>query len=186
MSKFTFQKTAIEGLYEVEPTVFGDARGYFMETYNPEFSAIVRHLDGSPAFFVQDNESHSMRGVLRGLHYQKKNPQGKLVRVIHGEVYDVAVDIRPGSPTYGSWHGVLLSQANRRQFYVPEGCAHGYLTLSETATFLYKCTRLYDPADEAGIRWDDPDIGIAWPVDGLDILLSDKDQRYPCLREIRQ
>ena len=173
-------------MYEVEPTVFGDVRGYFMETYNPEFTAIVRHLDGSPAFFVQDNESHSVRGVLRGLHFQQKNPQGKLVRVIHGEVYDVAVDIRPGSPTL--WQlARRASVAGKPQAIL---CARGLCARvsgpERTAIFLYKCTRLYDPADEAGIRWDDPDIGIQWPVEGLNILLSDKDQKYPYLRDIRQ
>ena len=184
MSKFTFRPTGIEGAYEVEPTVFADDRGYFMETFNREFKEIVKHIDGSPADFVQDNESHSVRGVLRGLHFQREHPQGKLVRVIRGEVYDAAVDLRKSSPTFGHWHGVVLSQENKKQFYVPEGCAHGYLALSETATFLYKCTRLYNPADEFGIRWDDPDIGIAWPAEGLKLLLSEKDTRYPRLREL--
>lgn len=185
MSKFTFHPTCIQGLYEIEPTVYLDDRGYFMETFNEEFTGYVKHLDGSPAAFVQDNESHSKRGVLRGLHMQKKNPQGKLVRVIHGEVYDVAVDIRPGSPTFGRYHGVVLSRQNMKQFYIPEGCAHGYLVLSEQATFLYKCTRVYDPTDEIGIRWDDPDIGIDWPADKLQLILSAKDEANRFLRELQ-
>ena len=185
MSKFTFQPTFIQGLYEIEPTVFQDARGYFMETFNDEFSDYVKHIDGSPAAFVQDNESHSKRGVLRGLHMQKNHPQGKLVRVICGEVYDVAVDVRPGSPTFGRYHGIVLSQQNRKQFYIPEGCAHGYLVLSEEATFVYKCTRLYDLTDEIGIRWDDPEIGIEWPGEKLKFLLSEKDNANRFLRDLQ-
>lgn len=184
MSNFTFRPTPIEGAYEIEPTVYADARGYFMETFNDTFSGYIRHIDGSPAAFVQDNESHSRRGVLRGLHMQKNHPQGKLVRAVYGEVFDVAVDVRPGSPTFGRHHGVVLSQQNKKQFYVPEGCAHGYLVLSETATFLYKCTRAYDPADEVGIRWDDPEIGIEWPLEGIVPLLSKKDEANVFLREL--
>ena len=138
MGKFTFKETEISDLYIIEPTVFGDERGYFMETFNDEFLPYVKHLDGSPATFVQDNESRSRRGVLRGLHFQKANPQGKLVRVIQGEVYDVAVDLRKNSPTFGKWVGVTLSAENKKQFYVPEGFAHGFLVLSEYATFVYK------------------------------------------------
>ena len=158
--KFKFNETGIEGLYIIEPTVFGDSRGYFMETYNAEFEPYVKHLDGSPATFVQDNQSRSFKGVLRGLHCQKSNPQGKLVRVTEGAVYDVAVDVRGGSPTYGQWRGVLLTEENKLQFYIPEGFLHGFVVMSDFATFTYKCTRLYDPTDEGGVMWNDPDIGI--------------------------
>lgn len=174
MGQFTFIKTDIEDLYIIEPKVFGDNRGYFMETYNyNDFKAA-----GLDMVFVQDNQSRSKKGVLRGLHFQKKNPQGKLVRVIEGEVYDVAVDIRPGSKTYGKWHGVLLSKENKRQFYVPEGFAHGFLVLSDVAEFVYKCTRFYDPTDEGALYYADPDIGIDWPIpEGMEILLSEKDKK---------
>ncbi|MBQ9735575.1 MAG: dTDP-4-dehydrorhamnose 3,5-epimerase [Clostridia bacterium] len=181
MGKFTFIETSIKDLYIVEPTVYGDARGYFMETFNDEFAPFVKHLDGTPATFVQDNESHSRRGVLRGLHFQKSNPQGKLVRVLSGEVFDVAVDLRRNSETFGKWEGVLLSGDNKRQFYVPEGFAHGFLVLSETATFAYKCTRLYAPADEGGLLYNDPALGIDWPTVEGEILLSDKDKKNPTL-----
>ncbi len=185
MGKFKFIETGIEGLYVVEPTVFGDNRGYFMETYNAEFEPYVKHLDGSPAQFVQDNQSRSKKGVLRGLHFQKKNPQGKLVRCLEGEVYDVAVDLRGGSETYGKWYGVLLTEENKKQFYVPEGFAHGFAVLSENATFSYKCTRYYDPSDEGGIMWNDPDIGVDWNVpDGVEILLSEKDKLHPGLKDL--
>ena len=160
MGQFQFTKTGIEGLVVVEPKVFGDNRGYFMETYNyNDFKAA-----GLDMVFVQDNQSKSKKGVLRGLHFQKKNPQGKLVRVVSGEVYDVAVDLRKGSDTYGKWYGVLLSAENKKQFYVPEGFAHGFVVMSETAEFVYKCTRFYDPSDEGGLMWNDPEIGIDWPV----------------------
>ena len=149
MGKFTFIETGIKDLYVIEPTVFGDNRGYFMETYNDEFKPYIKHLDGTPAEFVQDNQSKSKKGVLRGLHFQKQNPQGKLVRCLEGEVYDVAVDLRKDSETYGKWYGVLLSEENKKQFYLPEGFAHGFVVLTDTATFAYKCTRLYDPTDEA-------------------------------------
>ena len=149
MGQFQFTKTGIEGLVVVEPKVFGDNRGYFMETYNyNDFKAA-----GLDMVFVQDNQSKSKKGVLRGLHFQKKNPQGKLVRVVSGEVYDVAVDLRKGSDTYGKWYGVLLSAENKKQFYVPEGFAHGFVVMSETAEFVYKCTRFYDPSDEGGLMW---------------------------------
>lgn len=175
MAKFKFIPTGIAGLTIIEPTVFGDERGYFMETFNgEEFSAA-----GLPVDYVQDNQSKSRRGVLRGLHFQRSNPQGKLVRVISGEVYDVAVDLRKNSPTYGKYHGVILSAENKTQFYVPEGFAHGFLVLSDAAEFVYKCTRLYDPADEGGIIWNDPVIGIEWPVDASQILLSEKDKKLP-------
>lgn len=177
MGKFNFIPTGIDGLTVIEPTVFGDARGYFMETYNSEFAPYITHLDGSPATFVQDNESHSRQGVLRGLHFQKTSPQGKLVRVTEGEVFDVAVDLRRSSPTFGKWYGLLLSAENKKQFYVPEGFAHGFLVTSPEATFVYKCTRLYDPTDEGGLLWNDPALGIAWPTEGISVLLSEKDKK---------
>ena len=182
MGKFKFIETGIEGMVIVEPAVFGDARGYFMETYNyNDFKEA-----GLDMTFVQDNQSKSKKGVLRGLHFQKTHPQGKLVRVISGEVFDVGVDLRPGSKTFGKWFGVTLSAENKRQFYVPEGFAHGFLVLSETAEFVYKCTRFYDPQDEGGLRWDDPDIGVEWPVEeGMEILLSDKDKVNPSLCELK-
>lgn len=183
MGKFNFIETGIKDLYVIEPTVFGDSRGYFMETFNDEFAPYVKHLDGSSATFVQDNESRSRKGVLRGLHFQKANPQGKLVRVIEGEVFDVAVDLRRDSETFGKWYGVLLSAENKRQFYVPEGFAHGFYVKSENATFVYKCTRLYDPSSEGGIMWDDPDIGIDWGVDG-EVLLSEKDKKNLRLKDL--
>jgi len=174
MGKFKFIETDIKDLLIIESTVFGDDRGYFMETYNSsEFSEA-----GLDMKFVQDNESKSKKGVLRGLHMQKNNPQGKLVRVIDGEVFDVAVDLRKESKTYGKWKSVILSSENKKQFYVPEGFAHGFLVLSETATFVYKCTRLYDPTDELGIMWDDKDIDIKWPLESIEeVLLSEKDKQ---------
>lgn len=184
MGKFKFTETGIADLYVIEPTVFGDDRGYFMETYNDEFTPYIKHLDGTPCDFIQDNQSRSKRGVLRGLHFQTANPQGKLVRVIEGEVYDVAVDLRKNSPTFGKWYGVTLSADNKKQFYVPEGFAHGFLVTSEFATFVYKCTRLYDPTSEGGLLWCDPEIGIEWPETGVDILLSEKDKKHPGLKEL--
>ena len=159
----------------IEPDVFNDPRGFFMETFHAAKFAQA----GLPTEFLQDNHSRSVRGVLRGLHYQLQHPQGKLMRVLTGEVYDVAVDIRKGSPRFGQWVGVVLSEANQRQLYVPPGFAHGFCTLSEQADFLYKCTDLYAPGDEYGIAWDDPALAIDWPP--LDYLLSDKDRRYPVL-----
>lgn len=181
--KVTENCGGIEGLKVIEPAVFGDARGYFMETYNyNDFKAA-----GLDMVFVQDNQSRSKKGVLRGLHFQKKNPQGKLVRVIEGEVYDVAVDIRPGSKTYGKWHGVLLSKENKRQFYVPEGFAHGFLVLSDVAEFVYKCTRFYDPTDEGALYYADPDIGIDWPIpEGMEILLSEKDKKNGAFKDLNR
>ena len=178
MGKFTFEETFIKDLFVITPTVFGDSRGYFMETYQKEeFSAA-----GIDVEFVQDNESRSSKGVLRGLHFQKQNPQGKLVRVIEGEVYDVAVDLRRGSETYGKWYGVRLSAENKKQFYVPEGFAHGFLVLSESACFVYKCTRLYSPADEGGLAYDSPELSIDWPVTpDMEIKLSEKDKKHPTL-----
>ena len=180
MGQFQFTKTGIEGLVVVEPKVFGDNRGYFMETYNyNDFKAA-----GLDMVFVQDNQSKSKKGVLRGLHFQKKNPQGKLVRVVSGEVYDVAGDLRKGSDTYGKWYGVLLSAENKKQFYVPEGFAHGFVVMSETAEFVYKCTRFYDPSDEGGLMWNDPEIGIDWPVpENAELLLSEKDQHHQPLKD---
>lgn len=161
----------------IEPDVFPDPRGFFMET----FHAVKYAEHGLPAVFLQDNHSRSSRGVLRGLHYQLNNPQGKLVRVVSGEVFDVAVDIRRGSPWFGKWVGAILSEENHRQIYVPPGFAHGFCTLSEHADFLYKCTDLYAPGDEYGIAWDDPEIAIEWPE--MDYLISDKDLANPLLTE---
>ncbi len=183
MGKTKITPCEIDGLFVIEPTVFGDSRGYFMETYNQND---MREA-GLDMVFVQDNQSLSRQGVLRGLHYQKRYPQGKLVRVIKGEVFDVAVDLRPGSQTYGKWHGEILSAENKKQFYIPEGFAHGFYVLSETAEFCYKVTDFYRPDDEGGIRWDDPDIGIAWPLlEGMPVLLSEKDQVQPFLRALRE
>lgn len=177
MGKFEFIKTSIEGVYIIEPTVFGDERGYFMETYHAgEFKE-----EGLDVAFVQDNQSKSLKGVLRGLHFQYTKPQGKLVRVIKGEVFDVAVDLRKDSPTYGQWEGVILSEKNKKQFYVPEGFAHGFLVLSDEAEFTYKCTDFYDAEDEGGILYNDPDIGIEWPID--EVVLSDKDKQWKTLKE---
>ena len=181
MGKFNFEETFIKDLFVITPTVFGDSRGYFMETYQKEeFAAAGIDVD-----FVQDNESSSSRGVLRGLHFQKTNPQGKLVRVIEGEVYDVAVDLRGGSETYGKWYGVRLSADNKKQFYVPEGFAHGFLVVSDHATFVYKCTRLYAPADEGGLAYDDPELAIDWPLPpDMEIKLSEKDKLHPSLKDL--
>ena len=183
MGKFNFIKTPIQDLYIIEPTIFGDNRGYFMETYNyNEFKQA-----GLDMIFVQDNQSKSKKGVLRGLHFQKTKPQGKLVRVIDGEVFDVAVDLRKNSKTYGKWYGIVLSSENKKQFYVPEGFAHGFLVLSETAEFVYKCTNFYDPADECGLMWNDPDIGIEWPVgNDTDIILSTKDKNHPLMSQLQE
>ncbi len=180
MGKFKFTDTGIEGMFLVEPTVFGDDRGYFMETYNEAEFRENGHLLN----FVQDNQSKSRRGVLRGLHLQVNHPQGKLVRVISGEVFDVGVDLRKGSPTLGKWFGAVLSAENKKQLFIPEGFAHGFVVLSDTAEFVYKCTRLYDPTDELGIRYDDPDIAVAWPDPGAPILLSEKDKVQPSFKEV--
>ena len=162
----------------IEPKAFEDRRGFFMETYHQ------RRYEQSNmrCFFVQDNLSHSVHGILRGLHYQLQYPQAKLVHVIHGAIFDVAADIRQGSPTFGKWVGAHISDQNRHQIFVPEGFAHGFCVLSETADVLYKCTDFYAPDDEGGILWSDPDIGIDWPI--TDPLLSDKDSQYPCLRDV--
>jgi dTDP-4-dehydrorhamnose 3,5-epimerase len=180
MGKFKFIKTSIEGVFIIEPTVFGDERGYFMETYHQkEFKEA-----GLDVKFVQDNQSKSRKGVLRGLHFQKTKPQGKLVRVIKGEVFDVAVDLRKDSSTYGNWEGVKLSEGNKKQFYVPEGFAHGFLVISNEAEFTYKCTNFYDAEDEGGIMWNDPNIGINWPVNDIEkVVLSGKDNELKTLKE---
>ena len=182
MSKIKVMPCEIEGLFVIEPAVFGDDRGYFMETYNQND---MREA-GLDLVFVQDNQSMSRRGVLRGLHYQKQYPQGKLVRVISGEVFDVAVDLRSGSATFGKWHGEILSAENKKQLYIPEGFAHGFYVLSETAEFCYKVTDFYHPNDEGGIRWNDPEIGIHWPLlDHVPVLLSEKDKAQPFFCELR-
>lgn len=172
-----FTETDLPGVIIVEPAVFGDDRGFFMETYHSK----KFHEGGITEPFVQDNHSRSVRGVLRGLHYQLPNPQGKLVRVVAGTVFDVAVDIRTGSPTYARWVGVELSAENKRQLWVPAGFAHGFCVTSETAEVVYKCTTLYDGPNDRGIRWNDPQIGIEWPVD--DPILSEKDSISPFLSE---
>lgn len=175
---FTFTDTSIEGVVIVDVKSYGDDRGYFMETYKrPDFVA-----GGIDVEFVQDNQSSSTKGVLRGLHFQIDHPQSKLVRVVSGEVFDVAVDLRPGSATYGKWEGVVLSAENRRQFFVPRGFAHGFLVLSDVAEFCYKCDDVYHPNDEGGLMWNDPEIGIAWPIpEGMELVLSEKDQAHPTL-----
>lgn len=175
MGNFKFTQTDIDGLVIVEPKLFGDGRGYFMETYHEE----EFKNNGISTSFVQDNQSMSKKGVLRGMHYQTRNPQGKLVRVLEGEVYDVAVDLRKGSPTFLKWHGIHLSGTNRKQFFIPEGFAHGFLVLSDVAVFSYKCTHFYDPGHESGLLWNDPKLGIQWPLDGLvQPSLSDKDANW--------
>ena len=190
MSQIKVTRAPIEGLYIIEPAVHGDQRGYFMETYNQR----DMQENGLNMVFVQDNQSMSVKGVLRGLHFQKQYPQGKLVRVIRGSVFDVAVDLRRGSATYGQWYGVELREENKKQFYISEGFAHGCLVLSDTAEFCYKVTDFYHPGDEGGLAWNDPAIGITWPrlegaypgsasgagytVDGVPLNLSDKDQKW--------
>ncbi len=171
-------KTAIPEIVVIEPKVFEDARGFFMETFHG------RRFENSglPSVFVQDNFSHSCRCVLRGLHFQLHRPQGKLVHVIRGEIFDVAVDLRKGSPWFGQWVGETLSEANKRQLYIPPGFAHGFCVLSESADFLYKCTDYYAPEDERSVHWDDPDIGIVWPQ--MDFILSDKDRKSPRLKDL--
>ncbi len=199
MGQIKVTKCPIEGLYVIEPTVHGDSRGYFMETYSQRDMAEA----GLNMVFVQDNQSMSVKGVLRGLHFQKQYPQGKLVRVIKGRVFDVAVDLRVGSATYGKWHGVELTEDNKKQFYISEGFAHGFLVLSDTAEFCYKCTDFYHPGDEGGLAWNDPAIGIQWPEltgeysgsasaegytlsDGTPLNLSDKDQKWLGIGDIFQ
>lgn len=180
MGKITVETCEIEGLKTITPAVHGDARGYFMETYNyNDYKAA-----GIPEIFVQDNQSASKGGVLRGLHFQKEFPQDKLVRVIKGEVFDVAVDLRPGSPTFGKWHGEILSEENKKQFFVPKNFAHGFLVLSDYAEFCYKCTDFYHPGDEGGIMWNDPDIKVEWPLqEGVELTLSEKDMKQGSFKE---
>lgn len=179
MGNFTFIETKIKDLYVIEPRVFGDNRGYFLETYKKaDFEAAGLLYD-----FVQDNQSSSRKGVLRGLHFQKTHPQAKLVRVLSGEVFDVAVDLRKDSPSYGQWVGVLLSGENKKQLMIPRGFAHGFVVVSDYAEFAYKCDDLYHPEDEGGLLWNDPDIAIEWPEVG-EILLSEKDKKNPALRDL--
>lgn len=197
MGQITVDKNVagIEGLCVITPGVHGDNRGYFMETYNQN----DMNDAGLNMVFVQDNQSMSVKGVLRGMHLQKEHPQGKLVRVIKGEVYDVAVDLRKDSSTFGKWYGIKISEWNKKQFYIPEGFAHGFLVLSDVAEFCYKVTDFYHPGDEVGFAWNDPEIGIEWPqlegkykrtasaegysVDGVPLILSDKDQKWVGLKE---
>ena len=194
MGQIKVVKTAIEGLYIIEPTIHKDSRGYFVETYNKrDMQEAGLNLD-----FVQDNQSKSVKGVLRGLHFQKQYPQGKLVRVIKGAVFDVAVDLRKQSPTFGKWFGVELTAENNKQFYISEGFAHGFLVLSEEAEFCYKVTDFYHPGDESGLAWNDPSLNITWPgvsgqydgtanaasyklADGAPLILSEKDQKWDIL-----
>lgn len=177
---FTFHQTEIKDVYTIDVKTYGDNRGYFMETYKKaDFDAA-----GLDYHFVQDNQSSSRKGVLRGLHFQKTYPQAKLVRVLSGEVFDVAVDLRKGSRTYGKWVGVLLSGENHRQFMIPRGFAHGFLVVSDYAEFAYKCDELYHPEDEGGIVWNDPDVAVQWPDVG-EIILSEKDKKNPTLAACR-
>ncbi|GLS25858.1 dTDP-4-dehydrorhamnose 3,5-epimerase [Marinibactrum halimedae] len=177
--KVTFSK--LKGVAIIDPKVFGDDRGFFLETFQAERYRTEAKIDLP---FVQDNHSRSSKGVLRGLHFQKTKPQGKLVRVVQGEVYDVAVDINPESPTYGQYEGVILSAENKRQFWVPPGYAHGFVVLSDTADFEYKCTDYYDPTDEGSLIWNDPIVNIQWPLQ--DPLLSEKDAKAPTLEEMHK
>ncbi len=197
MGQISVEKGPMEGIYIIVPTVHGDERGYFIETYNQKDMEEA----GFTMKFVQDNQSMSVKGVLRGLHYQKQYPQGKLVRVIRGEVYDVVVDLRKDSKTYGQWYGVMLTAENKKQLYISEGFAHGFLVLSDEAEFCYKCTDFYHPGDEGGLAWNDPDIGIDWPFiegvypgspkaegyclgDGTPLIISEKDQKWQGIKEL--
>lgn len=183
MGKFKRIDTSIDGVYVIEPSVFGDDRGYFMESYSEtEFAEI-----GINNRFVQDNESKSKKGVLRGLHFQRENTQAKLVRCIEGSVFDVAVDLRPGSKTYGKWEGVILTAENKKMFMIPKGFAHGFLVLSDEARFAYKCDDVYNHDAEGGLAWNDPDVDIKWPMDGIsrdELLTSEKDSKWPSLKEL--
>ena len=180
MGKISVTKCDIEGLCVIEPTVFKDERGFFMETYNQnDFTEA-----GLDMVFVQDNQSMSTKGVLRGLHFQKNFPQGKLVRVVRGAVFDVAVDLRKSSKTFGKWFGVELSAENKKQFYIPEGFAHGFLVLSDEAEIVYKCTDFYHPNDEGGLAWNDEEIGVDWPItDDMELTISEKDQKWKGLSD---
>ena len=180
MGKITVETCGIEGLKVIVPKVFGDERGYFMGTYHYEDYKAA----GIDQVFVQDNQSSSRKGVLRGLHFQKEFPQDKLVRVLSGEVFDVAVDLREGSATFGKWFGVVLSAENKKQFFIPKNFAHGFLVLSDYAEFAYKCTDFYHPNDEGGILYNDPEIGVEWPVpEGMELIMSEKDQKWGGIRE---
>ena len=183
MGKITVETCEIEGLKIITPQVHGDARGYFMETYNyNDFKEA-----GIDVEFVQDNQSASKKGVLRGLHFQINHPQDKLVRVIKGEVYDVAVDMRPGSATYGQWKGVFLSEEDKKQFFVPKNFAHGFLVLSDYAEFCYKCSDFYHPGDEGGIMYNDPSIGVEWPIpEGMELTLSERDTKWGSFDELNK
>ena len=180
MGKIKVATCGIDGLFVIEPGVFHDSRGYFMETYNQnDFQEA-----GLTMVFVQDNQSMSVKGVLRGLHFQKQFPQGKLVRVLRGRVFDVAVDLRSSSKTHGKWFGLELSAENKKQFYIPEGFAHGFLVLSDEAEFAYKCTDFYHPGDEGGILWNDPEVGIDWPIEeGMELIISEKDQKWSGIKD---
>lgn len=180
MGNFTFTETKIQGVYIIHVKTYEDMRGYFMETYN---EAAFQNA-GLNYHFVQDNQSLSRKGVLRGLHFQRKHPQAKLVRVLRGAVFDVAVDLRKGSKTYGQWVGVLLSEKNKRQFMIPRGFAHGFIVVSDYAEFAYKCDEFYHPEDEGGIIWNDPDIAVEWPDVG-EIILSEKDKKNPTLQNAK-
>ncbi len=183
MGKITVETCGIEGLKVITPTVHGDARGYFCETYQYEDYKAA----GIPDIFVQDNQSASKRGVLRGLHFQIEHPQAKLVRVIRGEVFDVAVDLREGSPTYGQWYGVRLSEENKKQFYVPRNFAHGFLVLSDYAEFCYKVTDFYHPGDEGGIIYNDPAIGIEWPIaEDMELIFSERDTKWGGIESLKK
>lgn len=192
IGRFSVKQTSISGVYVIEPQIFGDERGYFFESYN------LRDMQaaGLDMRFVQDNQSMSAKGVLRGLHFQKAHPQGKLVRTLLGSVYDVVVDIRPGSASYGKWFGIELSETNHRQMYIEPGMAHGYLALSERAVFVYKTTDYYHPEDEGGLLWNDPAVGIQWPVcihadgsitmtDGTPLTINERDRRWPELSSLK-
>ena len=180
IGNFNFIETQIKDVYIIEPKKYGDNRGYFMETYKEtDFKAA-----GLDYTFVQDNQSKSKKGVLRGLHFQRQYPQAKLVRCIEGEVFDVCVDLRKGSKTYGKWAGVVLSAEKGNQFMIPRGFAHGFVVLSDTATFCYKCDEFYHPEDEGGIMWNDPQVGIEWPF-GEEVLLSEKDKCHPNLKDVK-
>lgn len=174
--------TKIEGVKIIEPQVFGDSRGFFLESFSRKRYQEMLNIDVD---FVQDNHSRSSKGVLRGLHFQQNNPQGKLVRVVRGEVFDVAVDVRPNSPTFGQWEAVLLSEENKKQFWIPPGLAHGFVVLSEIADFEYKCTTYYDPSSEFSLLWNDPQVGIEWPEIDVDFKLSEKDKVGKLLSELK-
>ncbi len=183
MGKITVENCPIEGLKVITPAVFGDERGYFMETYNyNDFKEAGIDME-----FVQDNQSCSRGGVLRGLHFQIRHPQDKIVRVVRGEVFDVAVDLREGSATYGQWYGLRLSAENKKQFFIPKNFAHGFLVLSGEAEFAYKCTDFYHANDEGGIFWGDPEVGIEWPIpEGMKLIISGKDQKWGGIKELKR